>query len=108
MIKRTIVKREIEDEIIEKYCDICGKKIPIGLACGKATCEYCERDLCNDCIGHEDETGCDYRIVYCRECWDIGKEYRPKIAALIDEMDAKIQELYQQWQDKCKLNIKNT
>ena len=96
MIKeKTILK---EHTVRQKYCDVCETQIPKGLACWRAHCEYCGKDLCDKCIGHEEETGGDYRIVYCKTCWEIGDEYRP----LILELDIKISNLYKEWQTKCK------
>jgi hypothetical protein len=81
-----------------KYCDDCGKEITRGLACSVALCEYCKKDLCEKCIGYEEETWGDFRTVYCKTCWELGNEYRPKIEELHNEID----KLYKEWQDKCK------
>jgi len=94
-----------QKEVIErhKYCDVCGTKISIGLSCGKAKCEYCGKDLCDECVGHEESAMGDYRIVYCAKCWDIGEEYRPMIKQHEDVVDR----LYSEWIDKCKLKESN-
>lgn len=90
MIKETkILKESIERH---KFCDVCGTE------CGKAYCQYCKKDLCNDCVGHEEDGG-DYRIVYCKKCWDLGNEYRPKI----EQLEIEIDKLYIEWQNKCKI-----
>ena len=86
-----------------KYCDVCGVRIIKGLACSKAKCEYCEKDLCDECVGHEESNSGDYRIVYCAKCWDIGEEYRPMIKQHEDVVDR----LYSEWIDKCKLKESN-
>jgi hypothetical protein len=95
---------KILKEVIEKhkFCDICGSQIKIGLACSKAYCLYCKKDLCEKCIGHEEEAGGDYRIVYCVECWKTGDEYRP----IIEQHEIEIHKLYTEWQNKCKNEIK--
>jgi len=81
-----------------KFCDVCGKEINMGLACSVAKCMYCGIDLCETCVGHEDETPGDYREVYCKKCWDLGEQYRP----IIEELNAKIEALYNEWRSKCK------
>ena len=93
--KKSILEKSVERH---KFCDICGTEIHIGMARSKAQCEYCGKDLCNKCIGHEDNTIGDYRNVWCKRCWDIGNEYRP----IIDELETKIEELYSRWQELCK------
>ena len=96
MIKET----KTQEEVIKrhKYCDVCGAEIKSSLACTNATCEYCRKDLCEKCIGHEEETGADYRDVWCTRCWQIGSAYRPKI----EELKAKVHSLYEEWQSKCR------
>jgi len=84
-----------------KFCDICEKEISIGLACSKANCIMCRRDLCESCIGHEVETGGDYRIVYCKSCWDSGEKTRSQV----DELTNKIDELHTKWKDICFIKI---
>jgi len=99
MVYKTI---KVAKEIMEphRYCDICGNEININLACNTARCSYCGRDLCEDCIGNEEDTSGDYRFVFCKDCWNIGESYRPEI----DELHTKINELYEEWQGKCKEN----
>ena len=97
MIKEEKILKEITTR--KKYCDVCESKIPIGLDCSKSECEYCGKDLCENCIGHEEEeTGGDYRIVFCKTCWDIGKVYRPIIKKRHNEIDT----LYETWRSLCK------
>jgi hypothetical protein len=98
MIKETKVLKE--SVVYHKYCDECGKEIPIGLVCSKASCEYCGKDLCDKCIRHEDDTFGDYRTVWCKSCWELGNEYRPKI----EELENEIHRLYEEWKNKCKNN----
>jgi len=96
MIKET----RIPSEKIEhrKFCDICDTEIYIGLACSRAECMYCKKDLCETCIGHEEETGGDYRNVWCEKCWTIGNKYRP----IIEALNSQTEHLYEEWQTKCK------
>ena len=96
MIKEIKTQQEVFEYC--KYCDVCGAEITHSLACMNATCSYCRKDLCEECIGHEEGTGGDYRMVWCNECWQIGSEYRPKI----EELEAKVHQLYQEWQDRCR------
>ena len=96
MIKETIKLTETTER--HKYCDDCGKEIRIGLACSKAYCMYCKKDLCDKCVGYEENTGGDYRIVYCKTCWELGNEYRP----IIEQHEKEVDKLYTEWQNKCK------
>jgi len=96
MIKETTILKE--HTVKHKYCDDCNTKIPSGMACWKAQCEYCGKDLCDKCVGHEDYSGGDYRIVYCKSCWELGETYRPTIEKLHNEID----NLYEEWQSLCK------
>ena len=96
MIKETkILKEGVERH---KFCDICGTEMRLGLACCKAYCQYCRKDLCEKCIGHEESTSGDYRMVYCEKCWELGNEYRPSI----EQHENEISRLYDEWQSKCK------
>jgi len=96
-----ITETKIQKEIIvkHKFCDICGVEINIHLSCSVAKCMYCGKDLCENCLGDEIETGGDYRTVICKRCWEIGNDYRP----LIDKFNLKVSELYKEWQDECKV-----
>ena len=87
-------------EVMERhrYCDICGEEINIGLVCNTTRCMYCKKDLCEKHIGHEDDTYDDSRVVYCENCWNSGKFYRPRI----EELQNEITFLYKKWQDDCK------
>ena len=96
MIKETKSQQEVITQRV--YCDVCGAEIRCRLLCMKATCEYCKNDLCEKCIGHEEETGGDYREVWCTACWQIGSVYRPKI----NELEAEVYRLYEAWQSRCK------
>jgi hypothetical protein len=96
MIKEVKKQKEITEYY--KYCDVCGARIIKGLACSKAKCEYCGKDLCEECIGYEEPESGDYRTVYCAKCWDIGKDYRPKI----EQYEEEVWQLYKEWKDKCK------
>lgn len=96
MWKETKTQKEVVET--RKFCDVCETEIRVDLACSKAKCEYCGKDLCEKCIGHEDYADGDYRIVYCKRCWDLGGDYRPEI----DELHQRIERLYTEWQDKCK------
>lgn len=100
MIKETKTQQEVITQ--HKYCDVCGVEIEHSLACTAATCEYCGKDLCDECIGYEEETGEDCRSVWCTVCWVIGGAYRPEIEVL----EARAHLLYQEWQDKCKSTYK--
>lgn len=99
MIKTwTEEKVQKETVIRHKFCDICGEEFHIGLACGTAKCMYCGKDLCEECICHEEATPADYRNVYCKKCWELGKSYR----TTIEELQSNVGKLYKEWQEKCK------
>ena len=95
MYKTTSVSREVKET--HKYCDVCGTEIERGLACSSARCECCEKDLCDKCVGHEGYASGDYRVVYCQKCWDIGDDYREKIAYL----EEQVEQLYEEWKSRC-------
>lgn len=80
-----------------KFCDICGDEIIIGLACSKAVCSCCGKDLCEKCIGDEIDMGGDSRIVYCEKCYTIYKKYEVEIKKHHDEVDR----LYQECRAEC-------
>jgi hypothetical protein len=83
--------------IRHKFCDDCGIEVRVGLACSKMVCEYCKKDLCEKCIGYEEETDGDYRVVWCKKCWSAGEEYHLKIQIHKEE----IEKLYKEWREKC-------
>lgn len=95
MIKEVRQTKEVITR--HKYCDDCGKEIVNDMACSVAKCEICKKDLCYTCIGHELETGGDYRVVYCKQCWGIGTEYRTKI----QQFENEIEDLYREWRNQC-------
>lgn len=97
MIKKEKTTKEIT--IKHKYCDDCGIKININMSYIATKCEICGKDLCYKCIGHEDYNSGDYRTVYCNKCWSIGEPYRQKIK----ELENKIDDLNDEWINKCKL-----
>jgi hypothetical protein len=98
MIKETKITKEVIVSEKHRYCDDCEKELHWSLACSAAHCQYCNKDLCEECIGYEEETDGDYRMVYCKNCWELGNEYRPKI----EQYEIEIHKLYTEWQDKCK------
>ena len=92
MQKVTEIKKEVVEKVVERFCDDCGSKLTRGLQCG-VECELCKADLCNKCVGHENNTMGDYREVYCKSCWEIGEKFREKITLLEDE----IEKLEERW-----------
>jgi len=95
MIKETKILKEQSE--YQKFCDVCGVKINHGMACSRASCEICGKDLCEKCISHEESNSGDYRTVFCKKCDTIGDEYRP----LISRLECEIDELHNQWRTKC-------
>lgn len=95
MYKKVTVRKDVEET--HRYCDVCGVEILRCMACSVAKCACCGKDLCNACVGHEGYASGDYRVVYCRECWDIGDDFREKIAYL----EEQIEHLYAEWKSRC-------
>jgi hypothetical protein len=95
MIKETKTTKELI--ITHKYCDMCGSEIKRGMACSVAKCEKCGKDLCDKCVGKENNTMGDYREVYCKVCWEIGEPYR----IAIQEHEDTIDKLNEEWSKKC-------
>jgi hypothetical protein len=95
MIKETKTTKEVITT--NKYCDVCGDEIIRGMACSVAKCEKCGKDLCNKCVGKENNTMGDYREVYCKVCWEIGEPYRQAI----QEHEDTIDKLNEEWSKKC-------
>jgi hypothetical protein len=100
MIKKEQTTKTIN--VNHKYCDDCGVEIKMSMSCSVAKCEMCGKDLCDKCIGHEEDNTGDYRVVYCSNCWNIGTEYRNKIKFL----EKEIEQLELEWNEKCKQHIK--
>lgn len=96
MKKETKVLKEVIET--QEFCDVCGVELSKQLRCDSIHCAYCKKDLCEECVGYEDENWGNYRRGYCKRCWDLGKEYRPWIEKLHEE----IEDLYKEWQEKCK------
>ncbi len=96
-----IKELKIQYERVEyhRFCDECGEEIITGLGFRVAKCMYCKKELCGKCIAHEDSNPSTHRIVYCKDCWNVGEEYRHDI----EELNSKIQCLYKEWQNKCKV-----
>lgn len=95
-----IIKEETK---FHKFCDICGIEVKIGMACCKAYCVICGRDLCDKCVEHEEYDGSDYRTCYCKDCWSSGDKYREKIV----ELEDTVAYLYDEWHKECeKFKIK--
>lgn len=95
MYKTTIIDKKVEET--HKYCDVCGIEIVMDLACSVARCEYCKKDLCDKCVGHEECGIGDYRTVYCKQCWDAGFMYREEI----DYLEELVEKMYEKWEKKC-------
>jgi len=99
MYKTITVHKDVEET--HKYCDVCGTEIHRHLACSVAKCECCGKDLCDKCVGHEGYASGDYRVVYCKKCWDIGDDYRAEIKYL----ETQIDQLYEEWKSRCNCSM---
>lgn len=97
----TRAKALVEADEVHKFCDICKVEIPIGLACNAASCAICGSDLCDKCVGHEEDSPGDYRITWCRSCWEIGEPYRKQL----DELRQKRDEVSAEWHRLAKAQV---
>ena len=79
--------------ISKRYCDDCGKEAKY-----RRTCNCCGKDMCVDCVGHEENDGGDYSDYYCLKCWHLGEPYRDKIK----ELEEQIEQLNDEWISKCR------
>lgn len=96
MIKEIKKMQEVVER--QRFCDDCGKILTYTMACSRASCEECGKDLCDSCVGAEEHVSGDYRKVWCKRCWAIGEKYKTKIA----ELEATIDRLYEEWTAECK------
>lgn len=94
MLKQRVVKIEKIENF--RVCDVCETSLESQIY-SHLKCENCQKDLCSECIGHENYTDGDYREVYCVKCWNIGKKYREEIKKLED----KIEKLGDDWRAEC-------
>ena len=99
MYKTVTVNKDVEET--HKYCDVCGAEIYRDLACSVARCECCSKDLCDKCVGHEGYASGDYRVVYCKRCWDIGEYFREEI----ERLEEQVEKLYKEWKDRCNCDV---
>jgi hypothetical protein len=97
MIKEIKTMQEVINR--ERYCDVCG--VGLGLHAYRYKCHYCKKDLCSKCVEWEESMAGDYNTHWCKTCWEIGNEYRPKI----EEMENQIEKLYEEWEAKCKEEV---
>ena len=99
MIKEENIIQETTTKIIYRFCDDCNAPLKPIRSDG-SICNICGRDLCHQCIGHEDYSG-DYSYVYCKSCWTtIGGKYRNEILGLENQIDL----LTDEWHLKCNNN----
>lgn len=92
MIKESTTTKTITEK--RRYCDICEQP-------AKTQCCKCKKDLCNKHVYHEDYSISDYRgDCFCQSCYEIGRDYMDKVA----EYEAKIEQLYDEWELKCVKN----
>lgn len=76
-------------------CDVCGTDMA-----KRYVCCMCEKDLCRKCMIYNPEDTGDYPDVLCKECWDLGDEFRKER----DRLEQKIDEAYAKWHERCKEN----
>ena len=94
--------QEYEETVIMKkckrVCDVCKTEIKRDLQCNAAKCNICGIDLCDKCVEYEEPDTGDYRVVYCKTCWDKGMPFRQQILGLEEKIDL----LYNEWHYLCK------
>lgn len=88
----------VTKKTVMRFCDDCHTPIDWHLQCSVAKCEICGADLCDTHVAHENSTGGDYREVYCKTCWDIGKPFRKKI----DILENREYQLGKDWKEAGK------
>ena len=64
-------------------------------------CEICKKDTCRQHT-HLDYSGGGYAVTFCKQCWDIGKEFRKEIDKVERNLELKISILKSQWHTKCE------
>jgi len=103
MIKEVKELQTNEVTVKRTFCDDCGTEINLVIYRYSSTkCNICGKDLCGVCVANEESEG-DYTDVYCNNCWNvIGEPYRKKISELENEID----QLHEEWYNKCNLNKK--
>lgn len=94
MIKET--KETVTSEVITKtrFCDVCGEEIK-KRSYTSSQCEICHRDICSACVGHNEDAG-DYTDVYCKDCWELGENYRK----VLEEHEKEEEQLHEEWYNK--------
>jgi len=95
---RKQVKKQKEYIETHVYCDDCGIEIFRSMACSVARCCICGADLCDKCVGGEEDDGSDYRTVYCKTCSAINIKYEPQFKKLREAKD----NLYDRMHNECK------
>lgn len=76
-------------------CDLCGK-----VFWHKITCSICNRDICTNCTFFDPRCDGDHPEKYCKQCFDIGKEYFDRMENEREKFDVLIEEIEQEWRDK--------
>ena len=104
-IKKTYIGYEYD-----YFCDECGSQMErkfykiktpeYKTMVGK--CNICGKDLCIDCVGHEEENG-DYTNYICKTCWGIYDKYDYDIKRIKDQLD----DLEEQRYNECIETFKN-
>lgn len=89
------MRKKIQTEVEEIYCDICGSNSGYF----KRSCKICRRDLCEKHQHWEDQDGHD---VYCLECWKIGEPYRKQIEVIEEDCYSRMEVLKKDWREKAR------
>ena len=82
---KVVIREHTETQTVvvkKRYCDVCGEELGWTLQCSKAKCVLCGKDLCEKCVGYEEETGGDYRRCWCKHCWEVGEPFRNEMERL--------------------------
>lgn len=87
-------KKQVEENVVEYTCDICGKP-----ASGRKCC-MCAIDMCEQDTHREpDKWGGDYSEKYCIECWEIGKPFRERIEEIETRLYKEVDNINKEWKN---------
>ena len=101
-----MIKEHVETQTVtvkKRYCDVCGKELKWTLQCEKAKCVLCGKDLCEKCVGYEEETCGDYRRVWCEHCWTVGEPFREEM----ERLRASIENQHYLWKKTAMDTVKS-
>lgn len=102
---KTTGQKIINIETITYICDVCGKIFD--KQSNLKRCRMCGRDICDDCkvdyfeARSYDQYDGDYPDLYCKVCWDIGKEYIELYKKTREKSYEDLAKIEKEWSEKC-------